>query len=252
MLDGIVQWPKEFQEIYVKKGYWENAAIGETFDRIAGCTLFLQFGMAEGMITMSDPNEPNEMTTIGRPLSPADEVRIVDEEGCDVKAGEVGEMLCRGPYTLRGYFNAPEINARSFTSDGFYRTGDVVRLDPSTGCLVIEGRQKDLINRGGEKISAEEIENLILAHPKVKNAAVVAMPDPVLGERSCAFVILKSNEVMGLEELNNFLREKQMASFKLPERLEAVEAFPLTNVGKVSKKDLRILIEQKLETEKCK
>lgn len=216
-----------------------------------GCTLFLQFGMAEGMITMSDPNEPNEMATIGRPLSPADEVRIVDDEGCDVRPGEVGEMLCRGPYTLRGYFNAPEINARSFTSDGFYRTGDVVRLDSSNGCLVIEGRQKDLINRGGEKISAEEVENLILAHPKVKNAAVVAMPDPILGERSCAFVILKSDETLGFEELNDFLREKQMASFKLPERLEVVEAFPLTNVGKVSKKDLRALIEQKLEAEKC-
>jgi len=217
-----------------------------------GCTLFLQFGMAEGMITMSDPNEPDEMVTIGRPLSPADEVRIVDEEGCDVRPGVTGEMMCRGPYTIRGYFNAPEINARSFTADGFYRTGDVVRLDTSTGCLVIEGRQKDLINRGGEKISAEEVENLILANPKVRNTAVVAMPDPVLGERSCAFVILKSDETLGFEELTNFLREKQMASFKLPERLEIVESFPMTNVGKVSKKDLRKIIEQKLEVEKSR
>lgn len=214
-----------------------------------GCTLFLQFGMAEGMITLSDPNAPDEMTTIGRPLSPGDEVRIVDEEGRDVGPGETGELLCRGPYTLRGYFNAPEINAKSFTPDGFYRTGDVVRRDPANGCLVIDGRQKDLINRGGEKISAEEVENWILAHPKVKNTAVVAMPDPVLGERSCAFVILKPDETLDLKELTEFLLEKKMAKFKIPERLETVESFPLTNVGKVSKKDLRLLIEQKLKSE---
>lgn len=216
---------------------------------LEGCTLFLQFGMAEGMVTMSDPDNPKELETIGRPLSPADEVRIVDEEGRDVKPGEVGELLCRGPYTIRGYFNSPEVNARSITPDGFYRTGDVVRWDVETGCLVIEGRQKDLINRGGEKISAEEVENLILANPKVKNTAVVAMPDPVLGEKGCAFVILKGNETLTFEELISFLKDKQMASFKFPERLEIVESFPLTNIGKVSKKDLRLLIEQKLAKE---
>lgn len=227
-----------------------NPEVAQRVTPELGCTLFLQFGMAEGMITMSDPDQPNEMATIGRPLSPADEVRIIDEEGNDVESGEVGEMLCRGPYTLRGYFRAPEINARSFTPDGFYRTGDVVRRDLATGCLVIEGRQKDLINRGGEKISAEEVENLILAHPKVKNTAVVAMPDPVLGERSCAFVILKPGQALEFGELINFLKEKQMAGFKLPERLKIVDSFPLTNVGKVSKKDLRTLIEQKLKAEK--
>lgn len=217
-----------------------------------GCTLFLQFGMAEGMLTMTDPSEPEEITlaTIGRPLSPGDEVRIVDEEGNDVEPGETGEMLCRGPYTLRGYFRAPTVNERTFTGDGFYRTGDVIRQDPATGCLIIEGRQKDLINRGGEKISAEEVENLILANSKVKNVAVVAMPDPVLGEKSCAFVILKPNETLDLAELVNFLVDMKMARFKLPERLEVVDTLPLTNVGKVAKKDLRLLIEQIVESEK--
>lgn len=228
-----------------------NPEIAKKVTPELGCSLFLQFGMAEGMVTMNDPNELDvSLATIGRPLSPADEIRIVDEDGNEVAPGETGELLCRGPYTLRGYFKAaPEINARSFTPDGFYRTGDVVRQDQTSKCLVIEGRQKDLINRGGEKISAEEVENLILAHPKVKNVAVVAMPDPVLGERSCAFVILRPNELLGFEELTNFLLEKQMARFKLPERLEVTESFPLTNVGKVSKKDLRILIEEKLKSE---
>ena len=100
----------------------------------------------------------------------------------------MGELACRGPYTLRGYFRAPDINARAFTGDGFYLTGDLLRRHPGGG-FVVEGRKKDLINRGGEKISAEEVENMLLGHAAVLNAACVPMPDPILGERSCTFVI---------------------------------------------------------------
>ena len=112
----------------------------------------------------------------------------------------------------------------------------------------MEGREKDLINRGGEKISAEEIENLILAHPSVFNAAAVAMPDPILGERTCAYVILRPDTSLTFPELVAFLDAQQIAKFKLPERLEVVDAFPLTSVGKVSKKDLRDDITRKLAT----
>ena len=106
------------------------------------------------------------------------------------RCGEVGEFCVRGPYTLRGYYGAPEHNAKAFTADGFYRSGDLMRQHPS-GNYMVEGRKKDLINRGGEKISAEEIENLILSHPAVQNVACVAMPDPDMGERMCACVILR-------------------------------------------------------------
>jgi len=136
----------------------------------------------------------------------------------------------------------------AFTADGFYRTGDMVRLHP-TGNLVVEGRRKDLINRGGEKISAEEIENLMLGLEKIHMAAVVAMPDAVMGERSCAFVILKPGCSLTLEQLTGFLRDKQIAKFKLPERLEIVDSFPLIGMGKVSKKDLREQIAAKLRRE---
>jgi 2,3-dihydroxybenzoate-AMP ligase len=150
----------------------------------------------------------------------------------------VGELLIRGPYTLRGYFQAPKQNAQSFTADGFYRTGDLMRMHPS-GNYSIEGRKKDLINRGGEKISAEEIENLILAHPAIFNASCVPMADPILGERICAFIILKQGENnLNLTTLNAFLSKKGVAKFKLPERLEIVSSFPLSKFGKVSKKDL--------------
>jgi len=186
--------------------------------------------------------------TQGRPICPDDEIRIVDEEGRDVAPGGVGELLCRGPYTIRGYYRAAEHNRVAFTTDGFYRTGDMVRLHPS-GNLVVDGRKKDLINRGGEKINAEEVENLILAHPAVYNAAVVAMPDPVLGERTCACVILRSGATLSLGELVGFLEEQRIARFKLPERLEVMERFPATAVGKISKAELRKDIARKLVAE---
>ncbi|MGB7542664.1 MAG: AMP-binding protein, partial [Burkholderiales bacterium] len=132
------------------------------------------FGMSEGMLMFVRLDDPEEvrLETCGRPICPDDEVKLVDDEGREVPPGEVGELTCRGAYTLRGYFGVPEYNARQFTPDGFYRSGDLMRLHP-TGNYVVEGRKKDLINRGGEKISAEEIENLILSHPAVQNIACV-------------------------------------------------------------------------------
>lgn len=198
------------------------------------------FGMAEGLTNLTRPDDPWDavLETQGRPVSMADEVRIVDDNGDDVAPGAVGELITRGPYTIRGYYKSEDYNRQAFTADGFYRTGDMVRLHPN-GNLVVEGRKKDLINRGGEKISAEEIENLILGHDDIHMAAVVAMPDAVMGERSCAFVTLKPGRSLTLDQLVTFLREKQIAKFKLPERLEIVDTLPLSGMGKVSKKDLR-------------
>ena len=142
-----------------------------------GCTFQESFGTGEGLLNMTRLDDPAEIrfTSSGRPISPADEIRIVDEHGNDVPDGEVGELICRGPYTIRGYYNAPEKDRAAFTGDGFYRMGDMVRrID---GNLYVEGRLKDIINRGGEKISCEEVENYILGHPKIKNVCVVAMPD---------------------------------------------------------------------------
>jgi len=225
-----------------------NAESARRIRPTLGCQLQQAFGMAEGLINYTRLDDPEReiVETQGRPCSPDDEFRIVDDEGRDVQPGEPGHLLARGPYTIRGYWNAPEHNRRAFTADGYYRTGDVVRLDRS-GNLAVEGREKDLINRGGEKISAEEIENLILGHPSVFNVAVVAMPDPILGERTCAYVIPKPGASLTLQELVAFLKQQRIATFKLPERLEVVEGFPLTSVGKVSKKELREDIAHKLK-----
>ena len=204
-------------------------------------TVFVQenFGMSEGMLFFVRKGDPEDvrLETVGRPVSPDDEVRLLDDDDKEVKFGEVGELCARGPYTLRGYYGAEEHNKRAFTSDGFYRSGDLMRQHPS-GNYMVEGRKKDLINRGGEKISCEEIENLILQHPSVQNVACVAMPDAALGERMCACVILQKGKTLGLEELVRFLSAKEIAKFKLPERIEIMHEFPLSTFGKVSKKTL--------------
>ena len=220
---------------------------------LANCTVQENFGMAEGLLMFVRLDDPREvrLETVGRPICDDDEVLILGEDGAPVAPGEVGEFCCRGPYTLRGYFNAPEHNARAFTGDGFYRSGDLMRQH-SSGNYMVEGRIKDVINRGGEKISAEEVENLILAHPAVRNAACVAMADPLLGEKMCACVILQGGASLGFGELVQHLEAQDMAKFKFPERLEIFNEFPLSTFGKVSKKELVKMVERRVEAEKAR
>jgi 2,3-dihydroxybenzoate-AMP ligase len=206
------------------------------------------FGMSEGLLMFVRLDDPADvcLETVGRPISPDDEVRLLDDDGNNVPPGEVGELCCRGPYTLRGYFGAPEYNAQVFTSDGFYRSGDLMRQHPS-GNYIVEGRKKDLINRGGEKISAEEIENFILCHPAVQNVACIPVPDHDLGERMCACVLVRDGAELSFDELKQFLLGKEIAKYKLPESLEIMREFPLSTFGKVSKKKLVEMIAKKTE-----
>ena len=161
--------------------------------------------------------------------------------------GVVGELAVRGPYTVRGYYKAPALTAAAYTADGFYRMGDAVRK--VDGYLYLEGRIKDLINRGGEKVSTDEIENHIVAHPAVQNVCVVAMPDRVFGEKACAFVVPKPGAQLDFEALKEFLLARGIAKFKLPERLELVDAFPLSPAGKVLRRELRDVIAARLASE---
>ncbi|MFC5248060.1 (2,3-dihydroxybenzoyl)adenylate synthase [Streptomyces nigrescens] len=205
------------------------------------CRLQQVFGMAEGLVnyTRLDDDPETVVTTQGRPISPDDEIRIVDDAGHEVEEGGFGHLLTRGPYTIRGYWRAPEHNATAFTEDGFYRTGDIVRRT-ATGHLVVEGRAKDQINRGGEKIAPEEVENIILAHPAVHDVCVVAVPDAYLGERTLAYVILRTGaEPLKSVALKRFVRARGIAAYKVPDLVEFVDAFPQTGIGKVSKKGLR-------------
>jgi len=215
-------------------------------------SVFVQenFGMSEGVIMFirKGDSEDVRLNTSGRPICDDDEIRLLDEDDNEVVPGEVGEFCVRGPYTLRGYYGTPEHNARAFTTDGFYRSGDLMREHPS-GNYIVEGRKKDLINRGGEKISAEEVENLILQHDAVKNVACVPMPDERLGERMCAYIVPRAGKTLSLEELVAFLETKEIARFKLPERLELVDDLPVSTFGKVSKKILGEWIADKIAAE---
>ena len=205
------------------------------------------FGMSEGLLMFVRKGDPEDvlLETCGRPVCADDEVMLIDDDGAEVPDGEVGELACRGPYTLRGYYGVPDYNTRQFTADGFYRSGDLMRRHPS-GNYIVEGRKKDLINRGGEKISAEEVENLILMHPAVQNAACVPVPDAALGEKMCACVILRAGRSLTLQDLVAFLQTHEIARFKLPERLEVLPDFPVSTFGKVSKKDLAAMVTTKL------
>jgi 2,3-dihydroxybenzoate-AMP ligase len=202
------------------------------------------FGMSEGLITFVRLDDPEQvqLETVGWPVCPDDEVKLLDDDENEVPRGEVGELCCRGPYTLRGYYGVPEYNARVFTADGFFKSGDLMRQH-SSGSYVVEGRKKDLINRGGEKISAEEVENLILSHPSVKNVACIPVSDPMLGERMCACVQLRDGARLSFDDLKSFLLAKEIAQFKIPERLEIFQEFPLSTFGKVSKQRLAEIVE---------
>ncbi|MHA6779711.1 (2,3-dihydroxybenzoyl)adenylate synthase [Pseudonocardia saturnea] len=205
---------------------------------VLGAQLQQVFGMAEGLLNYTRLDDPDDVvcTTQGRPLSPDDEVRLVDELDEDVPDGEPGSLLTRGPYTPRGYYRAEEQNARAFTEDGWYRSGDIC-VRTAGGNLIVSGRDKDMINRGGEKISAEEVENLVYQLPSVSQTAAVAMPDPDLGERVCVFVVPRPGAVVTLEEIHTAMAG--VARFKRPERLELVDELPVTKVGKIDKKALR-------------
>lgn len=206
-----------------------------------GCALQQVYGMAEGLVCYTRADDLDELVTSsqGRPISADDELRIDPE---------TGELATRGPYTIRGYYGADEVHADHFTEDGFYRTGDIVRQLPS-GHLQVTGRIKDQINRGGDKIAIEEVEDLLLQFAGVHDAAIVSVPDAYLGERVCAFVVPKApssedgpsvaDQEPSLAEIRAFLTAAGLAAYKQPDELRIVTAFPATAPGKVNRRRLR-------------
>jgi 2,3-dihydroxybenzoate-AMP ligase len=213
-----------------------------------GCRLQQVFGMAEGLVnyTRLDDDDGKVFCTQGCPMSEYDEVRVIDEQGQDVAAGATGMLITRGPYTIRGYYNSPTHNANTFDAQGFYYTGDLVQVD-ADGYMNVVGRVKDQINRGGEKIAAEEVESLLLKVNAVTHAAVVALPDDALGEKSCACVVVHSESRVSPSWFRRYLREQGIAEYKLPDRFKFFQSLPMTAVGKIDKRTLRLMLD--FETE---
>lgn len=217
------------------------AVVEESVDRwdVGFCNIF---GMAEGPLICTRPEDDVEIQaeTVGRPIAPeADEVRIVDtDRETEVDVGEAGELAVRSPGYFTGYFRNEEENSENFSEDGWFFTEDVLAERPD-GNYEVYGRIKDTIIRGGENIYAPGVEDELIEHPKIANAALVGMPDDRLGERPAAFVELTDDaDGIDLEEVSEFLDARGMAVFKRPERLEVVESLPRTEVGKIEKKTL--------------
>lgn len=198
------------------------------------------FGMSEGLTCTTRVVDRPEVRwgTVGRPISPADEIRVVDEDGVPTPVGTPGLLLARGPYTVRGYYRSPSSDATAFTPDGWYVTGDLVVCRPD-GRLVITGRATDTINRGAEKVSAEEVESLIHELDAVGDCAVVGVPDPVYGAEVAVFVVPVAQRPVSLEDVANHLERRGLAAYKVPRHIFQTPRIPLTGIGKVDRHALR-------------
>ena len=212
------------------------------------CLVINAFGSSEGTNISTRPGDSMDiiLNSVGRPACPYDTVKIIDDAGNEVPSPMEGELVSKGPGIFTGYFKSAEENAQIFTPDGFFKTGDKARKDAFEN-ITITGRLKDIINRGGEKISALDIENRMSEHPGIRETAVVGMPDPILGERICAYVVTKPGVTLTMEEIVAFLRGKGASVQQLPERVEFIPELPVTKIGKVDKKTLREEIKKQVE-----
>jgi 2,3-dihydroxybenzoate-AMP ligase/mycobactin salicyl-AMP ligase len=237
------------QVIATGGSYMPPETIRKVYNQLK-CKFYNVYGSSEGPCTQTRFEDPDEVIfhTVGWPICPYDEFKVIDSSGHELPQGKEGELVVRGPCIFRGYYKSDAENREAFTPDGFYRTGDIAKFDRE-GRLIITGRSKDIVIRGGENISAKEVEGLISAYSKVDQVSVVGMPDPVLGERVCAFIIPKKGSTISFEEIISYLNEKKTSVLYLPERVEIIEEMPLTNVGKVDKKRLREKIKEKLKKE---
>lgn len=236
----LLEWDDSY-DISSLQAIWVGGAVFE--ESLArrvrpefGCKLQQVFGTAEGLNCYTDLDDPDDIvcTCQGKPISQADEIKIVDEDGNEVEEGCYGELITRGPYTIDGYYKRPDANIESFTEDGFYKTGDRVMMTKE-GNIRAGGRIKEQINRAGEKIMPVELEGLLIKSEYIVEAAVVGVPDSELGNRICAFIMTKDNKEISYQEIIKFLKNLGVAQYKLPDQLEIVDMWPLTSVGKIDK-----------------
>ena len=218
----------------------------DVYDKLH-CTYINEFGMSEGLLCRSSLTDDIDTicNSVGRPCCPYEEIRIMDGEGREVPRGTDGELTAKGPGIFAGYMKNPGENAKSFTRDGYFRTGDQARISPD-GTLKITGRIKDIIIRGGENITPSQVEDILCSHPDIADAAVIGMPDKQLGERVCAYVRVSPGGVLDGEGIRSFMEKSGASSLLIPERFEFVETFPMTAAGKHDKKLLKKDISEKL------
>lgn len=250
--ESLGQYDLSSLRVFFTAGAPMPPSLAKEIEEKMGCTIIGLLGSMDfGPISISSAGDPEHIrrSSVGRAL-PGNELRIINEKGQDAGPGEEGELICRGPYSFTGYYKMPEATLEMYggDKDGWFRTGDLAKIDRE-GYLYIVGRLKDVIKRGAMTIAPAEIEDLLRTHPKVREVAVASMPDPILGEKVCAFVIPEGGSLLAFDEMSAFLREKKLATFKLPERLELVNEFPMVGGQKVSKKALTDMVTAKLKEE---
>jgi len=219
-------------------GVSQPEIIKEVWEQL-GCTFFNAYGGTEGQttITRSEDKPQTILHTVGRPTCPYDTYKVVDRNRKELPPNTPGELIIKGPGVFTGYYKAPKENKMALDKEGFFGTGDVVKID-EVGNVTITGRLKEMINRGGESISATEIESLIIGHPGVAIVAVIPMPDPVMGERVCAYLQPKPGANLNFDKIIAYLKERKASVLQLPERIEFIGDMPLTKAEKVDKKVL--------------
>ena len=229
------------------------SSLARDVEETLGIPVLNVYGQFDGglisCVCIDDPQEVR-VNTVGKPHKDHI-VRVVDEEDKDVSPGDVGEIIYTGPTTSSGYYKDMETTLKLWGSlgrGGFCRSGDLGKFDKD-GNLVLVGRKKEMIIRGGQNIYPTEVEGLLLSHPKIKNVAIVPMPDPIMGEKCCAYVVLNDGDRLTFEEMVAYLKGKKIASYKIPERLEVVEELPLRGEQKVAKGLLMEDINRKLKQE---
>lgn len=238
------------QKMYCGGGVSPMELVRDVNEKL-GCIYINAYGATEGMNvqTRMDYNTEIVHRTVGKPTCPYDTYKIVDENGRELPPNTPGELVVKGPGIFTGYFNAPEENKKAFDSHGFFRTGDLAMIDDS-GNIILTGRIREMIKRGGESISAVEIENLIVTHPDVASVAVIGMPDPEMGERVCAYIQPKTGAKLSFGKIISFLKDRGASVLQLPERIEFIDSLPLTKARKLDKTSLEEDIKKKLAMEK--
>ncbi|OGP93651.1 MAG: hypothetical protein A2156_15900 [Deltaproteobacteria bacterium RBG_16_48_10] len=213
-----------------------------------GCTFFNGYGGTEGQTTLTRSDDPLEIlyTSVGKPTCPYDSYKVIDRDGKELPANTPGELLIKGPGVFTGYYRNPEENEKMLDRDGYFKTGDVAKMD-GNGNVTLVGRIKEMINRGGESISAVEVEKLIADHPDVVLVAVVPMPDPEMGERICAYIQPRPGARLHFDDILSFLKDRKASVLHFPERIELIDAMPFTKAEKIDKMALLKDIEEKIK-----
>jgi non-ribosomal peptide synthetase component E (peptide arylation enzyme) len=221
-----------------------------TAEEKIGCKIIQIYGSVDagcGTSALPEDSQETRLLTVGKPPK-GNEIKLIDENGNDVIDGNVGEIVLKGPISTSGYHKDPEATWQCWNREGWFATGDLGRIDKN-GNLVFVGRKKDIIIRGGQNIYPVEVEALLIKHPKVLDVAIVGMPDQIMGERVCAYVVPRESQYLSMDEIVSYLKDLSIAPFKIPERFEILESLPMVGEQKVDKKALKQDIAQKLSSE---